>query len=182
VYGFNPQVLSEADVLTISSQVDEAPLPSDGYVAPGQTVGYTATIENKLRNRHALGLPEVDFPVAVQNEDVEPKVYTLAPRQTATINGRADQPGYLWLDGICAAPHAAQKRAQSYVIYLHNARVKLQVELKSTQRLSPLNAHRHGECSALFDARARRLDADHCGTAILDRAVVPGPGVHSRAC
>nr|MBC8249032.1 hypothetical protein [Anaerolineales bacterium] len=88
VYGFNPQVMSEADVLTISSQVDEAPLPSDGYVAPGQTVHYTATIENKLRNRHALGLLEVDFPVAVQNEDVQPKVYTLAPRQTATINGR----------------------------------------------------------------------------------------------
>ena len=88
VYGFNPQVMSEADILTISSQVDEAPLPSDGYVARGQTVGYTATIENKLRNRHALGLLEVDFPVAIQNEDVQPRVYTLAPRQTATINGR----------------------------------------------------------------------------------------------
>ena len=62
--------------------------PSDGYVAPGQTITYTASIENQLRNRHALGLLEVDFPVAVQNEDVEPRVYTLAPRQTATINGR----------------------------------------------------------------------------------------------
>ncbi|MBN1888600.1 MAG: Ig-like domain-containing protein [Thermoflexales bacterium] len=82
-YGYNPRVYSELDVLAISSRLDDP----DGIVAPGARLAYTATIENNLRDRYALGLLELDFPLAVQNEDVEARIYTLPPRQQAAIEG-----------------------------------------------------------------------------------------------
>lgn len=91
VYGFNPRVASDFNVLRITSRAREmqggAIVPSDGYVAPGQTIYYTATIENQLRNRHALGLLEVELPVAVQSQALQ-RVYTLGPNQSATLEGQ----------------------------------------------------------------------------------------------
>ncbi|HOU14788.1 MAG TPA: PKD domain-containing protein [Anaerolineae bacterium] len=84
VYGFNPNVYSSSAVLGVSSVIDDG----DGIVAPGATIVYTATIENYLRDRYALGLLEVEFPAAVQNSDIEPQPYTLGPSQTTTLNGQ----------------------------------------------------------------------------------------------
>ncbi len=84
VYGFNPNVYSAAAVLGITAVVDDP----DGIVAPGATVAYTATVQNYLRDRYALGLLEVEFPAAVQDSDIEPRPYTLPPSQTTTLNGQ----------------------------------------------------------------------------------------------
>ncbi|MCP4539215.1 MAG: hypothetical protein GY832_18925, partial [Chloroflexi bacterium] len=60
---------------------------ADGVVAPGATLVYSATIENDLRNRYALGLLDVDFPVAVQDESLDPQTFVLAEREQATVAG-----------------------------------------------------------------------------------------------
>lgn len=86
VYGFNPRVYSEPNILSIESQIT-TPTRSDRFVAPGQTLAYTATVENKLRDRYALGLLEVDFPAAVQSGGVEPQAYKLPPGMETTLAG-----------------------------------------------------------------------------------------------
>jgi len=83
VYGFNPRVPGPVDVLQISSTISDA----DGIVKPGDTIAYTATIENELKLRYALGLLEVEFPAAVQDVNLEPQPYFLAPRQKETLIG-----------------------------------------------------------------------------------------------
>jgi subtilisin-like proprotein convertase family protein len=71
-----------------------APARSGRFVAPGQTVAYTATVENHLRDRYALGLLEVDFPVVGQVGAVEPLPYTLPPATETTLDGYLTvQPG-----------------------------------------------------------------------------------------
>ena len=83
VYGFHPRVPSDANILTISSQIDD----KDGLVKPGDTIQYTADIENKLRDRYAYGLFDVEFPVAVQDETLDPQPYELAAGESTTIAG-----------------------------------------------------------------------------------------------
>jgi len=83
VYSFHPRVPGPADVLTIESIISD----EDGIVKPGDTIAYTATIENQLRDRYALGLFEVEFPAALQNESLEPQPYELTPRGQATMAG-----------------------------------------------------------------------------------------------
>lgn len=83
VYGLNPRVAGAADILSITSIISD----EDGLVKPGDTVVYTATIENELDLRYALGLLEVEFPAAVQNQDLEPQPYFLAPREDQTMAG-----------------------------------------------------------------------------------------------
>ena len=56
VYGYNPNVPSNLNVLSLSSGLSESGGVSDGFVAPGQTVHYTATVKNELNNRWAQGL------------------------------------------------------------------------------------------------------------------------------
>jgi hypothetical protein len=90
VYGFNPRVFSVADILEIESVLDD----DDGIVRPGATIAYTATIENHLRDRYAMGLLEVDFPAAVQNDSVAPQTFQLGPQQETALNGQVTvQPG-----------------------------------------------------------------------------------------
>ncbi|RLC66621.1 MAG: hypothetical protein DRI48_04270, partial [Chloroflexi bacterium] len=84
IYGFNPRALSDLNILSISSRIDD----QDGTVKPGDTIAYTATIENALRDGYARGLLEVDFPVALQNQDIEPQVYLLAPQEEAVLRGQ----------------------------------------------------------------------------------------------
>ncbi|MCJ7548781.1 MAG: hypothetical protein MUQ30_03765, partial [Anaerolineae bacterium] len=83
VYGLNPRVPGPATVLTIESTVSD----EDGLVAPGDTVAYTATVANELRDRYALGLLEVDFPPAVQDASLVPVPYDLAPLSSTTLVG-----------------------------------------------------------------------------------------------
>ncbi|MGH2543048.1 MAG: LamG domain-containing protein, partial [Ardenticatenaceae bacterium] len=51
----------------------------DGLVRPGDVISYEATLENRLRDRYALGLFETDLPVALQNADLDPQVFELGP-------------------------------------------------------------------------------------------------------
>ncbi|HSD83611.1 MAG TPA: LamG domain-containing protein, partial [Anaerolineae bacterium] len=54
---------------------------------PGDTIAYTATIKNELRDRYALGLFEVTAPPVIQAQALVPKPYRLAPNEQATISG-----------------------------------------------------------------------------------------------
>ncbi len=83
VYGMNPRVPGPATVLTIESQVSD----EDGLVMPGDTVAYTATVANELRDRYALGLLEVDFPPAVQDATLVPQPYELGPLAQTMLTG-----------------------------------------------------------------------------------------------
>ncbi|MCJ7551391.1 MAG: LamG domain-containing protein [Anaerolineae bacterium] len=82
VYGLNPRVVGPAEVLTIESIIDDA----DGLVAPGDTIVYTATIANELRDRYAMGLFEVEFPAVLQNVSLEPQPFELPPHQGANAS------------------------------------------------------------------------------------------------
>jgi hypothetical protein len=61
VYGYNPGVKSNLNVLTLDSQLNERDAwgettASDGMVLPGQTLYYTAKVTNRLLSREAEGL------------------------------------------------------------------------------------------------------------------------------
>ena len=62
-------------------------VPTDGFVAPGQTLAYTTTVENALRNRNALGLFDVLFPLAEPGETTYGRSFILPPRQETAIRG-----------------------------------------------------------------------------------------------
>jgi subtilisin-like proprotein convertase family protein len=83
VYGFNPNQPSQANLLTIETQISDA----DRLVKPGQTLYYTATIANHLNDRYALGLAEVTFPAAAQSADLKPVIYTLEPLSRTLLSG-----------------------------------------------------------------------------------------------
>jgi type II secretory pathway pseudopilin PulG len=84
VYGLNPRVSGPAAPLSIESEVSE----EDYLVKPGNAIEYTATITNELRNRYALGLLDITFPPAVQDETLEPQPYTLAPLGSTVMGGQ----------------------------------------------------------------------------------------------
>ncbi len=83
LYGFNPRVYSAEAVLSISTALDD----SDGFVAPGQVISYTAVISNETTSRQANGLLTVEFPPAVQDSTLDPKPFILEAGASTTING-----------------------------------------------------------------------------------------------
>jgi subtilisin-like proprotein convertase family protein len=87
---FSHGIALEWDVVTLPDRVETwtERVPSDNVVAPDQVIAYDATLENQLQDRYARGLLSVDLPVAVQNNDLAPKVYTLDPQQQATVSGQ----------------------------------------------------------------------------------------------
>ncbi len=91
IYGLNPRVASLSNLIDISSEVrasqNGSVLPNGTFVKPGQTLYYSATLENNLRDRYALGLLETDFPVAVQNQSVQPQPFELYPTRSKTMAG-----------------------------------------------------------------------------------------------
>lgn len=97
VYGFNPRAWSELNVIRVASGVLEPGpsglTPSDGFAAPGQSLYYTATVENKLTGRYADGLLEVEFPAAVQGSNLVPQPFSLAPYNPGWSYNRQDLVG-----------------------------------------------------------------------------------------
>lgn len=90
-YGFNPQVPSEANVLTLKSEISEitassAYTPTDNLVAPGATLHYTATVKNQLDNRYAEGLLSTESPGVLQNQGA-PQSFVLYPEQQKVMAG-----------------------------------------------------------------------------------------------
>jgi len=93
-FGFHPRWPSQSTVLTLESEIKEvaaggAHTASDGFVAPGDTIYYEATVENELENRYAQGLLTTDFPLEVDDDDVPPQSFVLYPQEEQTISGDA---------------------------------------------------------------------------------------------
>lgn len=97
VYGFNPNVTSAANVLSLSANVIEQEADRrDGFVRPGQALTYDATVENELLSRYAKGVLAVQAPPVVQLQPEQqsttfsllPRVYVNdASRSTASLAG-----------------------------------------------------------------------------------------------
>jgi hypothetical protein len=80
-YGYHPNVPSSGDPLTIYGTVAQ----EDRIVRPGETIHYSATVENNLRTSYAQGRLDVDF--AAAGSTVAPKAFELAPGQSQTTAG-----------------------------------------------------------------------------------------------
>ncbi|HRW05312.1 MAG TPA: hypothetical protein P5121_09475 [Caldilineaceae bacterium] len=86
VYGYHPQVPSSLDVLALDTTI----APSSGaapYVKPGDTINYSATVRNELRNRYARGLLQAELPV---DEVIQTRVLAdgeLGPQESTTMAG-----------------------------------------------------------------------------------------------
>ena len=87
VYGFNPRVFNSGAILSIQTQLSEADGVSDGIVAGGSAIGYSATITNSLRDRYALGLFETDLASTALSPDLSPAAYRLGPQSQTTASG-----------------------------------------------------------------------------------------------
>jgi len=91
-YGFNPRVPSTSQVLTLESQVKEIAAggvytTSDGFVKPGDSFFYEATVRNELANRYAQGLLDSSFPGAVTDTSLPPEAFILQPEEEETLSG-----------------------------------------------------------------------------------------------
>ena len=95
-FAYNPNVPSVLNVLTLESQVTEAPAtggagsqtPTDGFVKPGDTLYYTATVKNELDLREAEGLLSTQAtPLLDASKIPQPKPYVLEALETVTATG-----------------------------------------------------------------------------------------------
>ncbi|MCB0213328.1 MAG: hypothetical protein KDJ52_28555, partial [Anaerolineae bacterium] len=83
VYGYNPTVPQDLNVLSLSASA------SPSLVGIGGTVAYTATVKNELDSRTARGLLEAEFPVDT-TQDVE--TFVLSNLEETTLNGTVTAP------------------------------------------------------------------------------------------
>ncbi|MBV7333696.1 hypothetical protein KFU94_36775 [Chloroflexi bacterium TSY] len=87
VYGYHPGVASTLNVLSLDSTI-QTQTGFESYVTTQETITYTATVGNELRNRYAHGLLQSEFPVDVVQET---KAFgTLDPLAEVTMNGAVD--------------------------------------------------------------------------------------------
>ena len=84
VYGYNPNLAEELNILGLESTV------SSGYVAPSGTVAYTATVKNELDNRVVNGLLQAEFPVDQVQSNVG--LGSIYPQMSVTTNGEVTAP------------------------------------------------------------------------------------------
>ena len=91
VYGYNPRVWSIANVLALSSELSEVDNgvyePTDGFVAPGQTLHYNATVKNKLDSRQAEGLLWTETTPFLDMSKLRPQPFNLRPQTQASMAG-----------------------------------------------------------------------------------------------
>ncbi len=95
-YGYNPQAISSLNVLTLRSELSELSatgglIPSDTFVAPGQTLYYTATVQNQLDNRQAQGLLSTRASL-LDNSSLLPQSFVLRPKELASLAGNLRVP------------------------------------------------------------------------------------------
>ena len=84
IYGYNPNLAEELNILGLESSV------SSGFVAPSGTLAYTATVKNELDNRAVDGLLQVEFPVDdVQSSEGIGSIY---PQMMVTTTGSVTAP------------------------------------------------------------------------------------------
>ncbi|MEM7127857.1 MAG: LamG-like jellyroll fold domain-containing protein, partial [Chloroflexota bacterium] len=82
VYGYNPKVPQELNILSLIAA-------TDSIVAPSASVAYTATVKNELNSRTARGLLEAEFPVDITQEV---QTFVLAQLEETTLNGSVTAP------------------------------------------------------------------------------------------
>ncbi|MGD2077681.1 MAG: hypothetical protein PVH18_04835, partial [Chloroflexota bacterium] len=91
VYGYNPGATSNLNVLSFDSQLAEriggVDQPYDGFVAPGQTLTYSATVKNELDNRQAEGLLWTEASDALDVSGIVPQSFNLWPQTQANMDG-----------------------------------------------------------------------------------------------
>jgi len=90
IYGFNPRATSQTSILTLSSQLTEGsptPGPTDGYVKPGDTLGYLASVTNELNAREAQGLLWTEGATVLNRGSILPQSFVLMPQEEKTIGG-----------------------------------------------------------------------------------------------
>ena len=61
--------------------------PTDGFVAPGQTLYYSATVKNELDNRQAEGLLSTEASPILDMSKVPPRSFNLRPQTQANMAG-----------------------------------------------------------------------------------------------
>ena len=84
IYGYNPNVPSTLNVLSLNTEV------ANDTVAPSAMVNYSATVKNELENRIANGLLQAEFPIdVVQTTAV---METLSPQESVTMLGSVVAP------------------------------------------------------------------------------------------
>ena len=93
IYGYNPGVYSELNVLSLTSELSELAggtyEPTDWFVAPDQSLYYAATVKNPLDNRQAEGLLWT-VPSPVLQSGVQPEAFNLRPQAQVTMTGDLD--------------------------------------------------------------------------------------------
>jgi len=137
-YGYNPNLTSELNVLSLESEI-ETTTAGSGFVLPGATIGYTATIKNELDNRVANGLLEVEFPVdTVQTREV---IGSLYPQRSVTTSGAV------------TAPSVSQSQATSLTI-----RAGAVIDTSAVNQVFVLNLDEGAGSTTFFDATSNRLD------------------------
>ncbi|NOZ06931.1 MAG: hypothetical protein GXP41_11385, partial [Chloroflexi bacterium] len=92
LFGFNPNMPSQTRALDLESSVQELTAggvytPTDGFVRPGDSLRYEATIKNQLATDYAQGLLSTDLPeVASSNADLLTD-FLLYPQEQKTLSG-----------------------------------------------------------------------------------------------
>ncbi|MEZ4621201.1 MAG: LamG domain-containing protein [Caldilineaceae bacterium] len=90
IYAFNPNVASDLNVLSLYSTIDASSgaLP---YVAPSDSISYTAVITNELTLPYARGLLETELPLDSVRHNQPTGV--IAPRSAVTLTGNVTLAG-----------------------------------------------------------------------------------------
>jgi uncharacterized repeat protein (TIGR01451 family) len=95
IYGYNPRAYSVLNVLSLNSSLGEVGAsgvvtPSDGFVVPGQTLYYSATVKNELDNRQAEGLLWNKASPIFDNSELQPQPFNLTPQHDVNMAGNLD--------------------------------------------------------------------------------------------
>ncbi len=92
VFGLNPRVVSDPNVLGLEARVVESGLwhdPNDLVVRGGDTLRYTSTVQNRLLGRQAQGLFSLNSsaPAVLNTSGVPPVSFVLPPLARTTLSG-----------------------------------------------------------------------------------------------
>ncbi len=138
IYGYNPNLPSALNVLSLSSVVGR------DRVAPGGTIPYTATVGNALDNRVADGLLQAEFPIDVV--------------QTTRVMDRLQPQSSLTMTGQVTAPAVSQTEVTSVTL-----RAGAVIRDPSTGRVVWLHLNENGRPSS-FDDDANSAGGPHDAT------------------
>ncbi len=141
LYGFNPNVWSNARVLSLASQFQEPTgaggyEPTDNVVQPGSTLYYTATLTNELLSRYMQGLLSGQFPAADDPAALAPVSFILQPTEAQTLDGELGVSASA-ASGVYSATLVASALIADWTVLAEGARLWLAMD-------DPVTADRSG--------------------------------------